>query len=452
MELLQHECGVALVRTSGDAVGDSVPDALHLLTLQRHRGRQGAGLATDSLKVVKFAGDDALNSLSACDFPQSYRALGHIRYATNGNNGIDAVHPFVSRNGKLALCGNFHFGRSYNCSDGQIITDILGERICESSVLQALTDVLADLPGGFVLCGITADGDSFAVRDRHGIRPAYYVRTHSKLAVASERYALQTVYPDADVHKLPPGHVIFEGKNGCCRLTRILPEAPKAYCPFERIYFSSGKDPQIAVQRRRLGRALASRVADYISPDEKPVLTYVPYSAEHAWQGLAEALGDRVLPADIIRKNVSGRTFLNCPNNRTDEVRNAYRLADNASRLTGRSIILVDDSIVRGTTFRESNLLVELATLQPPEIIIVSSAPPVLFPDYYGIDIPVADDLIARKALQDNGSLDMGTLAASLMPDGFDIPVKVIYQRLEDLREILGPEYGTWVFSGDYPC
>lgn len=453
MEVLQHECGVALVRTIGQSKRNCIADAKQLIRLQRHRGRQGAGIASANFAVTKFNGDGAIDKLLSAPISPSHIALGHVRYATNGNESIEAMHPFISSNGRLALCGNFHFGKCYDAADGRNITEKIAALLERYTLCEALNIALADTSGGFVLCGITADGQTFAIRDRHGIRPAYYSLTDNYVAIASERFALEQILPDANATELPAGHAIISGSDGNTNITRILTPGIPAACPFERIYFSSAADKEIADVRQRLGQSLAAQISELLGPTPRPtLLTYVPNSAYHAWQGLANALGNSVIAAAILEKTISGRTFITGPTERAGEVSNAYRLNANAFAFSGHDIIIVDDSIVRGTTFRDSNLLPLLGTLTPGRIIIASSAPPVLFADYYGIDIPNSDVLIATKATDGHKNVDASRVAELIHPSGFTTPLSVVYQSVEALKAVLGPGYGTWVFTGDYPC
>ena len=223
-----------------------------------------------------------------------------------------------------------------------------------------------------------------------------------------------------------------------------MAEAPLCQCPFERIYFASAKDPDIAAARRALGRALAPAVMQAIAGEAlAPVLTYVPNSAVLAWEGLAEALDDAVVLSSIISKLTRHRTFMHGAESRVSEVESAYSVEAEA---LNRAVIIVDDSIVRGTTFRRSTLLRQLQERGATRIIIVSSAPPILYPDHYGIDIPTREELIAARAAATGR-----TVAELLTPPDVTIPVTVIYQSIADLCRVLGPSYGTWVFTGTYP-
>lgn len=451
MEVLQHECGVAMVHCHNRQT-NAVPMTMQLIEHQRHRGRQGAGIALGNLSVTKFAGDNAVNHLVNAVVAPSNVAMSHVRYATNGDNGLNAVHPFVSTDNQLALCGNFHFGNDNSNNDGKTVTEDIANALVDNNIERALTHVLINKPGGFVLAGITLHGQSFAIRDRYGIRPAYYISTDSLTAVASERFALTAVFPNAVVKELMPGHAIITSPNGSTVVTRVLPPAKPAECPFEIIYFSSGNDPEIAAKRQLLGRSLAKQIRPLIAGQEqKPILTYVPNTAVDAWKGLSKELGDSVISVDIIKKSTFKRTFINTTELRENEVQDVYKLSSEAHKYTGRTIIIIDDSIVRGTTFRNGNLLAQLSQLNPQQIIIASAAPPVLYPDYYGIDIPTQAELVAYKALTAKGDIDMSRMAKLLTPLNMTIPLTVVYQTVADLKHILGHQYGTWVFTGEYP-
>ncbi len=378
--------------------------------------------------------------------------------------------------------------------------------------------------GGFVLGGLVGNGDAFACRDGAGIRPAFTLITDEVVAVASERPALAAVF-DVDVRAiepLEPGHVLSVKRDGAIRVERFMPARPIRQCSFERIYFSRGNDHEIYEERKSLGRSLAPRILDRLGGSvEKAVFSFIPNTAESAYLGILQeterilrdrgaeevcrlvkegratpdrirALMDvRVRAEKVAHKDQRLRTFITHDAARRDLVSHVYDITRGTVR-PGDTLVVVDDSIVRGTTLRESIITI-LAKLDPARIIVVSSAPPILYPDCYGIDMSQLGRFIAFEAAvnllrqrgdeallqevealctaQDSLPVEAMKNHVRLIYDRFSQDelsteigriihpetmawkgeVEVVYQTVEGLRRAMPEHSGDWYFTGDYP-
>ena len=502
MDRLEHECGVVLLVVKDTPAHRYSRIAMDMLIMQEHRGRQGAGMGmayVDSstgtdFSVRKIARYDAVWQLQADitahpPVPANIY-LGHVRYATSGNNSMpEHTHPLLCApaNGpRLMLCGNFHLnGLEPGRFDGISIT----QRLCsfiskDEDLLNALSGALAEIDGGFVLCGVTGRGEAFAVRDSHGIRPAYYYEDDRCMAVASERMPLARAFNAnvADIMELPPGHALTV-TSGTVEITRILLPAAMQSCPFERIYFSGDSDPYIAQIRRNLGKDLAIALQHTVSLNPgNTIVTYVPRTAVRAWEGLLSAMPEMSgLP--LIEKTTLRRTFIGKPDVRAKEAETAYRLTDIDVIPVGRTIVVVDDSVVRGTTFAQS-VSDLLSRLRPRRIIIASAAPQLRYPDCYGIDLGTLDELVAFRAaieiLEEDGRTDiLADVYEACLSSRTDNRVRRIYDEIDPARlcrhiaRMLVPQttieadavfqsiagmhhampagVGDWCFTGDYP-
>jgi amidophosphoribosyltransferase len=378
--------------------------------------------------------------------------------------------------------------------------------------------------GGYVLAGFLGNGDAFVCRDPAGIRPGYYYADEAAFAVASERAALANVFdvdPD-QIQPVPPGHVIAIKRDGRIHDRPFTPRLPLRQCTFERIYFSRGNDPAICAERKGLGRYLAPRVLAAIGEDlSHAVFSYIPNTAETAFDGLVEEieritrercaeellrrveegpvsrqdierfLNGRLRTERVARKDQRLRTFITHDAARRDLVMHIY---DITRGLVGPedTLVVLDDSIVRGTTLRES-IITMLSRLEPRRIIIVSSAPPIMYPDCYGIDMSQLGRFIAFQAavalLQDGGEealleeVEARCRAQADLPphrmqnhvaqiyDRFTLQeisrkvaqlarppdltweggLEVIYQSVEDLHAAIPRHNGDWCFTGNYP-
>lgn len=398
--------------------------------------------------------------------------MGHLRYSTTGKSGIQYVHPFLRRNNwrakNLALCGNFNMTnvdeifaeitaagqhpRRY--ADTYIMLEQVGHRldreverlyrICENEGLSGMdithaieeridiANVLksssAKWDGGYVICGLTGSGESFAVRDPWGIRPAFWYMDDEVMVLASERPVIQTALnvPAESIRELNPGQAILLDKHGRMRLEQInSPRKPSA-CSFERIYFSRGSDMDIYRERKMLGQLLVPAVLEAVGNDvENTVFSFIPNTAEVAFYGLLEgfdnylnelkvkkieALGHnpdheelerilsmRIRSEKVAIKDIKLRTFIAEGNSRNDLAAHVYDITYGSLRPGVDNLVIIDDSIVRGTTLRQSIIGI-LDKLSPKKIVIVSSSPQVRYPDYYGIDMASMDQFIAFRA------------------------------------------------------
>ncbi len=389
-------------------------------------------------------------------------------------------------------------------------------RIMEELDLEGVVrSVVKGLDGGYVMAGALGHGTAFVVRDPHGIRPAFYYENDEVVVVASERPPIRTAFhePFEAIEEVPPGHVLIIDRDGYLTVRRVSPPAGAAQCTFERIYFSRGNDEAVYQDRKRLGRELAPMVWKVIedSPTDT-VFSYIPNTAEVAFLGMMEAIEEYQLhqllqqtPGPTVEtlrqarprieklahKDTKIRTFISQEQGRNELVQYVYDVTYGLVRPGQDRIVVVDDSIVRGTTLRESIIRI-LARLQPREIIIVSSAPPIRFPDCYGIDMAKLHDLVAFQAaiaiLREQHREDLieyvyeqsrlllkkprseslenpvksiyravkeealyARIAQLVTPPDVSTPVRVIYQSLEGLHRALPHHHGDWYFTGDYP-
>jgi amidophosphoribosyltransferase len=525
--------------------------------LKRIRSNQGQNIA-DIFKLVQKEIEDVEKlQPDIRSYPEllkgylSYMGevmMGHLRYGTQGRNNIEYCHPFIksdikpSRN--LCLAGNFnlvntkelfHFIHKDELAELKMDSDLAAmmevihfylreeveknpENIDWKEVLSKSTNLF---DGGFVVEGICGNGDSFVMRDKHGIRPAYYYIDEEVVCAASERPVLMTAFKCTaeDIHELPPGHALIVKASGEYSLEKIMNSAEKKACSFERIYFSRGSDEDIYKERKQLGRLLSEKVLKTIKHDLKnTIFTFIPNTAETAFYGLIkgaeaylneikvkriqswdknfdeeklrEMIERRVRIEKIAIKDVKMRTFITEESARNEMVQHVYDVTYGTIRSGIDSLVIIDDSIVRGTTLRES-IIRMLDRLGPVKIIVVSSAPQIRYPDCYGIDMSKMWDFIAFQAaialLEESGQkhvlMDTYTecvqaeksnkltsknfvkaiykpftsdeisakIAKMLRPDDVNAEVDVIYQSIEGLHEACPDNKGDWYFSGDYP-
>lgn len=461
--------------------------------------------------------------------------MGHLRYSTTGKGGLKYVHPFLRRNNwkakNLCLCGNFNMtnveevfklltdqGQSPRIySDTYIMLEYLGHRLdrevernfrnakakglegreiteyIENNVDMAnvLESTMPHFDGGYVVCGITGSGEFFTMRDPNGIRPAFYYCNDEIVAVASERPVLQTVFDKKceDIAELKPGQALLVTKSGEVRFRQIIEQQQYRACSFERIYFSRGNDRDIYRERKELGAQLAESVRRAVDGElERTVVSYIPNTAEIAYYGLVESLR-RISPLlraeKIVSKDIKLRTFITESASRRDLSAHVYDITSGVVEPHRDNLVVIDDSIVRGTTLRESIIRI-LARLEPKKIVIVSSAPQIRYPDFYGIDMSNLTDFIAfqacvalieergmgalmesiyQEALQSNVDDNpvrqlyepfaaeeiSAKMAQLLRPSGVDIPMEFIFQSMEGLHKAIPNHPGDWYFSGHYP-
>ncbi|MFA6931428.1 MAG: class II glutamine amidotransferase [Lentisphaeria bacterium] len=452
--------------------------------------------------------------------------LGHLRYGTYGKRTLAACHPLVRdhswRNHTLLLAGNFnltnttalfnhlvesgHHPRS--TQDSEILLALFVHYLEqlphtlggseEIDLFRVLKKVAKDWDGGFHLCGVMGNGEAFALRDAAGIRPAFYYFDEEFAVLASERAAIQTAFnlKSSQVCELPPGYGLKISRDGAVELRRCLPKVRARKCVFERIYFSRGNDADIHRERLALGRALVPRVLDAVDHDyENTVISYIPNTALISFHGLLEELyqqghGKRVRFAQIAVKDAKFRTFISDVANRSELFPHVYDVTYGVIRPGVDNLIVLDDSIVRGNTMRNAILPI-LDRLEPRRIVVVSSAPPVCYPDCYGIDIANFSELVAFTALfsllkrkgQESALCEAIKLAENdlkrgdphcqnrvkalyalfsevdlieeianlLRPPTLKAELRVVFQSCEKLRQCCPKHTGDWYFTGDYP-
>lgn len=377
--------------------------------------------------------------------------------------------------------------------------------------------------GGYAMCGVTGCGSSFVVRDPHGIRPAFYYIDDEIAVAASERPVLQTVFnlQANQVHELEPGTAMLISAKGNVEIRRILPEAEDQRCSFEHIYFSRGSDSEIYRERKALGANVVDELMEMLDNDlDNTIFSFIPNTAEVAYNGMteelnrrldnirqkrilklqeegnlnAETLGEilqqKVRTEKLAIKDIKLRTFIAEGSSRNDLAGHVYDVTYGCVRADKDTVVVIDDSIVRGTTLKQSILRI-LGRLQPKRIIVVSSSPQVRYPDYYGIDLPSLDELAAFRATVDllisEGRQDVidavyasakanlklpaaeqknavkelydhysyhritERIAKLLTPDGLNAKVDLLFQTMEGLHKAVPSAPGDWYFSGNYP-
>ena len=519
-----------------------------MMEKQHNRGQEGAGLATVSLTTTpgheymfreKAEGKNAITEIFSRVNPSMNGELlmGHLRYSTTGKSGLTFVHPFLRRNNwrakNLCLCGNFnmtninevfHFlttqGQSPRIyADTYITLELMGHRldreaerlfsIAKQDGLQGtdITQYIEDnidignvlkttmphFDGGYVMCGMTGSGEMFAVRDPWGIRPAFYYYDDEVAVLASERPVIQTTFNiDAEqVHELEPGKSLVVSKNGNVTLQQIIEPKNYSACSFERIYFSRGSDKDIYIERKQLGEQLTPAIIKAIDGDvENTVFSYIPNTAEVAFWGMTDGLrrlNHDVRMEKVVWKDIKLRTFIAEGNERNDLAAHVYDITYGSLRPHKDNLVIIDDSIVRGTTLKESIFKI-LDRLKPKKIVMVSSSPQIRYPDYYGIDMSRLEELCAfRAAIALIKERNMQQLIADtyrackqtekgdeqnyvraiyapfsveeinqkivsmLRPEGMTTAVELVFQSIEGLHEACPNHPGDWYFTGHYP-
>ena len=473
--------------------------------------------------------------------------LGHLRYGTQGKNNVEFCHPFLKRHTiparNLALAGNFNLvntdelfglvninpGEFQKQSDLAAMMEVIHHFLVQADeaspekmdIKKVLKQALPLFDGGFHVAGVTGNGIGFAFRDAHGIRPSYYYMDDEVVVAASERAAIRTALNvgENEVKELMPGQALIVHENAEIEITQILPPKERKACSFERIYFSRGSDEKIYRERIALGYNLSEQVLNAIEHDLKnTIFSFIPNTAEIAFYGmlkgmedylnrvkterilswgkdfdeekLSEMINRRLRIEKIAIKDVKMRTFITEDAGRSEMVQHVYDITYGTVRKGQDVLVVIDDSIVRGTTLKES-IIRMLARLEPKKIIIVSSSPQIRYPDCYGIDMSKMGDFIAFNAaialmkekgkenclkeifdrckeLQRNNQLQTENLAklvykpftteeiskkiAELItPKNVKIPVDVIFQSIEDLHKSCPNNLGDWYFTGNYP-
>jgi amidophosphoribosyltransferase len=473
--------------------------------------------------------------------------LGHLRYGTQGRNNVQFCHPFIKRHTiparNLVLAGNFNLvntdelfelvnmdpGEFQKQSDLAAMMEVIYHFIVkadeanqqELDIVSVLKKAVPLFDGGFHVGGATGNGIGFVFRDAHGIRPSYYYINDEVVVAASERAAIRTAFNvgENEVQELLPGKALIVLENGEVKIEQIIEPKERKACSFERIYFSRGSDEKIYRERQRLGYNLSKQVLEAVEFDLKnTIFSFIPNTAEVAFYGLSKgcedylnkikveriaSLGNNVDPEKlheminrkvrmekIAIKDVKMRTFITEDVNRNEMVQHVYDITYGTVRKGIDTLVVIDDSIVRGTTLRES-IIRMLARLEPKRIIVVSSSPQIRYPDCYGIDMSKLGDFIAFNAaihlLKERGKEDVlkelydqckemvrnnqlhtvnvvkqiyksftneeitKKIAELITPQGLQIPVDVIYQTIESLHEACPNNLGDWYFTGNYP-
>ena len=375
--------------------------------------------------------------------------------------------------------------------------------------------------GGYVLCGVTGSGEMFSMRDPWGIRPSFYYKDDEVLVVASERPVIQTTLDveAEEVHELLPGQGIFMNKDGEMRTEQVLEAKKYAACSFERVYFSRGSDKDIYRERKELGRTLVEPILNAVNNElDNTVLGYIPNTAEAAYYGMLQGFNEylnqqkveeieklngnithekleailsrRIRSEKLAWKDIKMRTFIAEGNSRNDLAAHVYDITYGSVRPGVDNLVVIDDSIVRGTTLRESIIRI-MDRLHPRRIVVVSSSPQVRYPDYYGIDMAKMEEFIAFRAAialhKERGSESIledvyklckaqenlpkeevvnyvrqiykpftaeeisQKMAEMLRPEGVTTEIHIVYQSLDGLHKACPHSPGDWYFSGHYP-
>ena len=517
-----------------------------MMEKQHNRGQEGAGLATVCLNKKpgteymfreKAEGKDAITEIFSRVNEEMAGELymGHLRYSTTGKSGLTFVHPFLRRNNwrakNLCLCGNFNmtnidevfqfltaqgqspriYGDSYitlelmghrldreverlfveakdRGLEGTGITNYIDEHVDMANVLKT---TMIHYDGGYVMCGLTGSGEMFAVRDPWGIRPAFFYRDDELIALASERPVLQTTF-DIDhenVFELKPGQAIIVHKNGESRLEQIMPAQKYSACSFERIYFSRGSDCDIYQERKRLGEQLTPAIMKAIDGDvDHTVFSYIPNTAEVAYYGMTDGvrkLYGSVRTEKVVWKDIKLRTFISANTERNDLAAHVYDISYGSLKPYEDNLVIIDDSIVRGTTLKESIFKI-LDRLHPKKIVMVSSSPQIRYPDYYGIDMARLEEFCAFRAtmalIEERGMWQLVNdvylackqdpdsdnhvralyapftveeinqkIVEMLRPANMQAPIELVFQSIEGLHKACPNNPGDWYFTGHYP-
>ncbi len=603
-ESIKHECGVALIRLRKplqyyiDKYGTPMYGIKRLYLLmekQHNRGQDGVGVANIKIEVPegtryisryrsidsqpiadvfgkinkkfrKVLKDNKSNFTDAKWLQENVAftgevLLGHLRYGTHGNNGVESCHPFLRqsnwRSRSLVLAGNFNMTNVEELfnklvalgqhpkekKDTVTVLEKIGHFLDEESqrlfqkykddysntevtrlieenmdLQRVLNRSCRDFDGGYTMCGMTGFGASFVARDPASIRPAYYYVDDEVIVVASEKPAIKTAFDVNynDIKEIEGGHALIINKNGDYDIKPFIDILPKKSCSFERIYFSRGSDPDIYHERKMLGKLLIPQILKSINYDlENTVFSYIPNTAETSFMGMMDGINEYLVEyrkekilgqnltdtelkkilslspriEKLVIKDVKLRTFITDDDHRDDLVAHVYDTTYEVVKKGVDTLVVIDDSIVRGTTL-EKSILKMLDKLEPKKIIIVSSAPQIRYPDCYGIDMSKMKEFVAFRALlsllkesnqefklteiydQCNRSkitkeaspnyvqklYDLFTqeqlsarIAKIVRPKKLNAELEVIYQTVENLNIACPEHLGDWYFTGNYP-
>ena len=515
-----------------------------MMEKQHNRGQEGAGIAcvdldapagTEYMFREKAEGKDAITEIFGRGLPEAHLFMGHLRYSTTGKSGLQYVHPFLRRNNwrakNLCLCGNFNMTNidevfSFLTAQGQspriygdsyITLELMGHRLDREverlfieakekglegldithyidnhvEISNVLRTTMEHFDGGYVMCGLTGSGEMFSVRDPWGIRPAFYYRDDEIVALASERPVLQTTFDLEcdDICELQPGQALIVRKSGESRLEQIMPAQKLSACSFERIYFSRGSDRDIYQERKHLGEQLTQPILRAIDGDvDNTVFSYIPNTAEVAFYGMTDGfrkLHGEVRTEKVVWKDIKLRTFITDNSERNDLAAHVYDISYGSLRANIDNLVIIDDSIVRGTTLRESIFKI-LDRLRPKKIVMVSSSPQIRYPDYYGIDMARLEEFCAFRAtmalIEERGMWQLindtylackhnpntenhvralyepftveeinNKIVEMLRPKDMQTPVELVFQSIEGLHTACPNHPGDWYFTGHYP-
>ena len=604
-DLLQHECGIAMLRLKQplqyyiDKYGSAFYglNKMYLLMEKQHnRGQDGAGLANIKLDVPpgkryisrirsvdsrpiqdvfsrimpRFEGLSS-EQLKDSQFLQEEMAftgelfLAHLRYGTYGKNQVENCHPFLRQNNwrtrNLVVAGNFNMTNTDELFDklvglGQhpkekadtvtilerighfvdvenqrlfdqykqegLANEDISERIAEEIDLPTVLKHAANsLDGGYVMCGMIGHGDAFVMRDPNGIRPAFFYEDDEVVVITSERPVIQTAFNVStdEVHEIQPGHALIIKRDGTVSMPQVKQPGERKACSFERIYFSRGNDQDIYTERKELGRQLVPQIMEAVEHDlDNTVTSFIPNTAETCFYGLVKGLEDHLSQAKISRiiglganpdpdevksilderarvekiaiKDAKLRTFITEDANRDDLVAHVYDIAYGTVNPGQDNLVVIDDSIVRGTTLKRSILRI-LDRLNPKRIVVASSAPQIRYPDCYGIDMARLGDFVAFQAaislIKERGMEHLidevyakckaqielpkeentnqvkaiyepftteelnDRISQLLTPKGMKAEVKIVFQSIEGLHAACPNHQGDWYFTGDFP-
>ena len=517
-----------------------------MMEKQHNRGQEGAGIACVSLDAPagteymfreRAEGKEAITEIfrrvDENFVGQLY--MGHLRYSTTGRHGLKYVHPFLRRNNwrakNLCLCGNFNMtnidevfqfltaqGQSPRYyGDAYITLELMGHRLDREverlfdeakergmqgtditdhidnhlEMAHVLKTTMQHFDGGYVMCGLTGSGELFAVRDPWGIRPAFWYQDEEVVVLASERPVIQTCFDlqAEDIKELEPGQSLIVRKSGERSLQQILPARKLSACSFERIYFSRGSDRDIYQERKRLGGQLTPAIMGAIGGDVgNTVFSYIPNTAEVAFIGMTDGIRKQcgeVRTKKVVWKDIKLRTFISDGTESNDLAAHVYDISYGSLRPYVDNLVIIDDSIVRGTTLKESIFKI-LDRLHPKKIVMVSSSPQIRYPDYYGIDMSHLEELCAFRAaialVKERGMLQLladtyrkcktapsaanhvraiyapftveeinEKIVEMLRPDGMQAPIELVFQSIVGLHEACPNHPGDWYFTGAYP-
>ena len=412
---------------------------------------------------------------------------------------------------------NFVAAKAMEMQDVEI-TKYIEDHVKMSNVLKT---TMTHFDGGYVVCGITGSGEMFSMRDSWGIRPAFYYKNDEFVVLASERPVLQTTFDIEcdDVCELQPGQALIVNKAGECSLTQIIEPKEVKACSFERIYFSRGSDRDIYSERKKLGELLTPDILKAINNDTAhTVFSYIPNTAEAAYYGLLhgfkqhlndvkikkiaaldhvpteaelhDIMSEYVRSEKVACKDIKLRTFITEGNSRNDLASHVYDVTYESIVPYEDNLVIIDDSIVRGTTLKKSILRI-LDRLHPKKIVVVSSAPQIRYPDYYGIDMPRLEEFCVFRAtielLKERNLLNIldetyehckaelqkskedmenavravyepftveeinRKIVEMLTPEGMTTPVEIVFQSIEGLHTAIPNHRGDWYFTGHYP-